>query len=811
MFSALKFAFRRLAKTPGFTFTALSTLAICLGANLTIFAVVDAIVVRSLPFPEAEKLVLLSNSYPKAGVERSGASITNYFDRRTALKSVTGLSLYQQSSITVGAVGAPHRVSIERVSPDFFKTLGVTLAKGAMFTDQELLYSTDSVAVITDGFWHSYFNADPNVVGRTFLNDGLATTVIGVLPKDFRFLSSDAEFYRPSSHDLPQRTPQARHNNNYEMIARLAPGATIASLQSEVDALNAQLFASDPYGEITKGVGYHTVVRALHAEHIRTVKPILVWLQWGVLLLLLIGCVNLVNLLLIRASGRAKEFAVRQALGARNGHIVGEVVAETALLAFGGCLYGMLLGVFGIDFLHTLGTDHLPLGANVRLDLRVGAAALVLTGFVVIALAAPVVTYVLRMKMATGLQVESRGSSSSRGAQRLRHIFIVAQVALAFVLLSGAGLLTMSLRRVLATSPGFTTSDLMAGMIALPWKNYQTPEARLAFLERLLPAVSAIPGVSSAAFTTNLPFGPLNSDSAVTLADRKPTPGEPLRAHYLAAVSSQYWKTMGIPLLQGRLLTDADTHNSAVVCVVDEAFAKIYWPKGTAIGHRISFGPAQTPESASTIVGVVGSVSQVELTDDKAHGAVYFPYGASGGAPFFALVLRSSLLPTETANAIRRTVSSLDPELPVDQLKVMQARIDDSLVARRSPTILAGIFAGAALLLAALGTYGVLSYAVAQRQTEIGVRIALGAQPAQIRRQFLLLGARLLGIGAVIGLVGSWAAGAAMQAVLFNSAGLHLETFLLTLVVMSTVAFSACFFPARRATRVDPALSIRAA
>ncbi|HEY9155428.1 MAG TPA: FtsX-like permease family protein, partial [Opitutaceae bacterium] len=655
----------------------------------------------------------------------------------------------------------------------------------------------------------SYFNGDPNVIGRTFLNDSLTTTVIGVLPRDFHFLSSDAEFLRPTSHAPADRGPQNLHNNNYTMIARLAPSATAENLQAEVDAFNAQQVSRDPFAAMVKTANYHTNVRPLHADHIRAVKPILLLLQCGVLFLLLIGCVNLVNLLLIRASHRTKEYAIRQALGARTEHIATEVLAETALLAIGGSLYGMLEGVLGIDFLHTLGTDRLPLGAQIHLDGRVAITALVIAVIVAVALAVPILSYVLRMKMAAGLQTESRSGTASRGAQRLRHFFIVAQVALAFVLLSSAGLLTISLHRVLSTSPGFETEKVMTGHISMPWKNYQTPEARAAFLNRLVPALKSIPGVTGVAYSNGLPFTSTN-DSAVSIQGRPLTPGEPIRAHFICAVSQDYWNVMGIPLLKGRLLSDNDSQAPAPVCVVDRAFADYYWPNGDAIGHQVFFGPPPDKNAKyTTIVGVVNSVTQRELTEGKAHGTVFLPY-ATNAIPFVYLVLRSALPSDTVAVSVRKTIMDLDPELPLNDWKVMQQRIDDSLIARRSPTILAAIFAGAALLLAALGTYGVLSYAVAQREAEIGVRIALGAQPAQIRWQFLALGMRLLAIGAVIGLVLAWIAGNAMHSVLFESTGFHIDIFLVTFFVMTLVSLAACVLPARRATKVDPSSSVRA-
>ena len=811
MINAFKLAFRRLAKTPGFTFTALTTLAICLGANLTIFAVVDAIVLRSLPFPEPDRLVLVENSYPGAGVDHAGASVANYFDRRDgALKSASSLSIYQPDTEIVGTAGSLRRVWNIRATPDILKTLGVTLAKGHMFTDRELEYGPDRVVILTDEFWKSYFNADPNVVGRTFLDDDFTMTVIGVLPPGFHLLSTKIDFIRPAAHGKAQRLPAARHNNDYVMIARLAPGATVQALQAEVDALNANQVGDDPYGPMIKTTNFHTTVRPLHEEHIRAVKPILLLLQCGVLFLLLIGCVNLVNLLLIRASHRAKEYAVRQALGARPQHLATEVLAETTLLALGGGIYGVVVSAIGIGFLHRLGTDRLPLGSHIHLDGRVAFAALVIVAVIAVAFAIPILVYVLRMRMAAGLQTESRSGTASRSAHRLRHVFIVIQLKLAFVLLSSAGLLTMSLHRVLSTSPGFETQKVMTSHISIPWKSYQTPEARLAFLERTISAIKAIPGIIDVAYVNGLPFAGFINDSAVALEGRPASPGEPIRAHFIASVSADYWKVMGIPLLQGRLLTDADDHTSAPVCVVDRAFANLYWPNGDAIGHRISFGPPPDKNTKfSTIVGIVNTAKQRELTESRDHGTVFMPY-LSNPIPFVYLVLRSNLPGEMTTASVRKAVAQIDPELLVDDWKIMQQRIDDSLVARRSPAILAAIFAAAALLLAALGTYGVLSYSVAQRETEIGVRIALGAQPAQIRWQFLSLGLRLLVIGAVLGFIGSWIAGKAMQSVLFESSGFHVDLFIATFFVMTIVSLAACLIPARRATKVDPASSVRA-
>ena len=808
MITNIRHALRSLARSPGFTATAIATLALCLGANLAIFAVVDAILVRSLPFPKPDRLVTVFNSYPTAGVERSATSLPNYYDRRNTIKAFASVAIYQESSNIVGGTGSPNRVPTARVSPDFFRTLNVPLKMGRTFTDDQLKYQTDQVAVLTDGFWRSHFNADPQVLGRTFLNDGISVTVIGVLPRDFSFLSSRAKFYRPASHAPEDLEPKNRHNNSWNMIARLTQGATLAEAQSQMDAFNAQQATDDPIAQIIKGAGYHSTVASLHDDHVRTIKPTLVLLQCGVFFLLLIGTVNLANLLLIRASSRTKELAVRQALGARRWHIAAEVIVEITLLALAGGLLGLLLGSFGIQLLSSLGADQLPLGTSIKFDARLAVASLVSALVVGLALAVPIIWFNLNAKLAPSLQAESRGGTASRAAQRLRHGFIIAQVALAFVLLSGATLLGLSLKHVLATPAGFNTEHILTGQISLPWKNYKDETSRHTFVERLLPAIRALPSITHVAITTGLPFTNNTSDNAVTVEGYTPKPGESLRAHYYSSVTPEYWAMMNIPLLRGRFLQDADSDSKAArVCVVDQAFADHYWPGANPIGHRLAYSPTFSEENAVTVVGVVASVKQNELAEVAGHGAAYFPNTDTYG---FSLLVRSSLPTAALVPMLKKAVLQLDPELPIDDLKPMQTRIDDSLVARRSPAILAGIFAAVALLLAAIGTYGVLAYAVNQRRREIGVRMALGALPQQVLTQFLGLGAKLLVIGIALGFLGAWAAGHAMQSLLFGVGAMHLGVLAATAGLMLTVVFFAIFLPSLRATRVNPIDALRA-
>jgi predicted permease len=379
---------------------------------------------------------------------------------------------------------------------------------------------------------------------------------------------------------------------------------------------------------------------------------------------------------------------------------------------------------------------------------------------------------------------------------------------MAFVLLSSASLLGLSLKRALETPTGFNVDNLVTGRIALPWKNYQTDDARLAFVERLLPAIRSLPGVTYAAISYDPPFTDGGADGAVQVEGYEPRPGEVTHGHYLSSVTAEYWSALGIPLLRGRFLEDADNHRSQRVCVVDQDFAKYYWGDGDPIGRRIAMGLQLNEELLTTIVGVVASVKQNTLEEPAGHGAVYFPYELFNSI-VFSLVVRTALPPASLAPSIEKAILQLDPGLPLDDVQTMQSRIDQSLVGRRSPAILAAIFAGSALLLAAIGTYGVLAYAVSQRRREIGVRMALGALPQQILTQFLELGTRLLLVGLGLGMLGAWAASRAMRSVLFSVDPLHAGVLAGTAAVMFIVVLLATMLPSRRAARVNPIEALR--
>lgn len=801
----LRYAGRLLRKTPGFTTTAVLTLALCLGANLAIFAVIDSALLRPLPFPEAGRLMTIFNTYPKAGVDRDGSSLTNYYERRGHIPAFSSLSIYAYGTAIVGGIGSMEREQITQVSPDFFTTVGTGPAFGRTFTESETTYQTNNVVILTDAYWRKHFNADPHVIGRQVRVDTLLKTVVGVLPPGFRFLSSEAQLYLPLASRLEDRAPSERHSggNVIQMIARLKPDATLPQAQSQIDAQNTALERDDPKAKMMADAGFRSLVVPLHADHVAAIRPTLLLLQAGVLTLLLIGTVNLANLLLIRANGRAKEAAVRQALGASRIYVFSEAIIETTLLSLAGGVLGLAVGAGGIGLLRALGADRLPLGAHLAFDARLAFAALIVSIVMGIVLALPIAWLNLRHR-GNALQLQSRGETTGRAAQTLRQSFVIAQTALAFVLLAGAGLLGLSLKRAMAVSPGFRSDHVLTGQISLVGKQYSASSAGLAFSERLVDELGHQPGMLSVGVVTNVPFSGHSGKSAATVVGHVVRSGEAPRGHYSYSVDGNYFQAMGFSLHAGRFITAEDSHRRERVCVVDEDFAHYYWPHTSPLGHRLFQGGQAGPDAeAFTVVGVVGSAKQAGLTDEAAQGAVYYPYIYRPDGRLF-VVARASLEPESIRLTLQRVVRQIDPELAVFDIRSMDERIADSLIARRSPALLAALFSGIALLLTAIGTYGVLSYAVSQRRREIGVRMALGARPDQIRGEFLSFAFRLFVCGAALGSIGAWLTGRAMQAVLFHVSGHSLATLAGAGAIMAMVSLLACLLPAYRAARTSP-------
>ncbi len=805
----LRYAARLLRKHPAFTATAVATVAITVGANLAIFAVVDAVLLRPLPFHEPDRLVAIYNTYPRAGVMDDGASVTNYYERRHAIAGLERVSLYRDGAAIVGETGATEREYLTRVTPEFFATLGVPFAIGRGFADADMDYGTTyragGVAVVTDAYWRDHLDADPHVLGRALRLDGERVEIVGVLPAGFRFLSSTRGIYLPLKSSPDERGPSARHaGSSSHMIARMRPGVTVAQVQAQLDAHNAIVERADPEAALIADTGFRSPVIPLRDVEVAAIRPTLVLLAGGVLVLLLIGAVNVTNLLLIRASSRGRELALRQAIGAHPRHVIAEVVTESLLLTCTGGLLGLGVGAAGIRLLRSLGASRLPLAADLGFDTRAALIALAASLVLGLAIAVPIAWCTLRSHAAGTLGADSRTTTANRAAQRLRHAFLVAEVALAFVLLVGSGLLALSLQRVSEVDPGFRPEQVLSGQIAMPWSSYPDDATRLTFMTRLLDGLAAQPGVVASGFSTNVPFSGNGIKAAVTVQGYVAPSGVAVHAVVPYGVRGDYFQAMGIPLIEGRLLSREDDRLDNRAIVVDQDFARFFFPRGTAIGHHLQMGTRPQPgDPVHTIVGIVGSVKQAGLASEEAPGAVYYLYDARFDNNVF-VVSRTTGDTDALGTALQRLTRQIDPELPVNNLSSMSSRVDRSLVTRRSPAVLATMFAGIAVLLTAIGMYGVLGYAVALRRREVGLRMALGARPSQIRNEFVAMAARLLMSGAAVGLAGALLTGYAMRALLYRVAPINVPILLAATIVLGAVCLAACLLPSHRASRIPP-------
>ncbi len=810
MFAEIRIAVRRLAKSPLFTATALGTLALCIGANLTIFAVVDALLIRPLPFTHADRLVTMFYVYPKLPSSSPGASLTNYYERKGKIPALSSIAAIDEIFSVVGEKGSTTIVPMGKVTPEFFGTLGVTPLIGRNFTEAETTYQTDHEAILSYEYWRAAYGADPGAIGRTIRMDGDAKKIVGVLPPHFRLPSFDAPVYMPFSSDEGERSVRSRHVTGRILIGRISEGSTLAAVQTQVDALDAALAPEFPDAKLVAEAGTHTVVTPLQAAYVDSVRPMLLLLQGAALVLLLIGCVNLVNLLLIRANNRSRELAIRQALGASRRQVVRDAMTETMTLTLAGAMLGLWAGYAGVSLLGRLGVDQLPLGAEIAFNGRLAVAALI--GAVVIGagVAVPISWFNLHGGLALALKSGTRGGTAGSGALRLRRAFIVAQIALAFVLLTGAGLLGISLKRAMAVSPGFVADHIITGQFNLTWNGYPQRDTLHNFFERLFEKTAELPGIGAVGATSALPVVGSGNGDVVTIPGYTPPRGETgILVHDQIGVAGDFFAAMGIPLVSGRFLRPVDATQMQMTCVVDETFARHYWPEGGAVGKEVYFG-TNPPSDAKyyTIVGVVGTVKQNGLTETEGRGTVYVPYSRVYFHQYY-LVARTSLAPEGVANTLVKAVRAADSEVPLTNLHPMQYLISDSLSTRRSPALMAGIFAASALLLATIGLYGVMAYTVAQRTREFGVRIALGAQKRNVLGLVLMEGARLAALGLGVGMGLSLILTRFMSSLLYDVEPNDPLAFAGVAAAITLVVGIACFLPAHRATTVDPLVALR--
>ena len=815
-FQDIRFASRLLFKDRAFAVTTLLTLALCIGANATIFAVVNSVLLRPLGVPEPDRLVLLYNSYPRAGVERASNGVPDYFDRRREVEAIEELALYNTAGLTIGIEGDPQRLRGMFATPSLLRMLRVRPIHGRIFTDAEGEEGADHKAVLTYAFWQQLYAGNAEAVGQQIRISGEQYEIVGILPKDFEFLDPEVRLWLPLSFSGEEKSDDSRHSNNWSMVGRLRLGATVMQAQQQIDALNARNMERFPhFKEILINAGFHTVATPLQSDLVRGVRTTLYLLWGGVLLVLLIGVVNITNLVLVRSSGRAKELATRHALGAGLARLTRQLLTETVLLTLAGGAIGIAIGLWGIEALVGLGLERLPRGNEVRMDGVVMAFTLGLALVVGVIVGVVPVLNLRQVNLSQAFREESRSGTAGRGARAMRRVLVAGQVGLAFMLLIGAGLLLTSFQRVLAINPGFEPSNVLTARVAAPGSRYPDDATLRTFANRFLEKVRAVPGVQQAGLTSNLPFGGDYSDSVILAEGYRMAPGESLISPFQIRVSPGYFESMGIKLRSGRVFNDSDTERSAGVIIVDERLARRFWPGQDPVGRRM-FKPDNAKDLANpgpearwfTVVGVVSEVRITGLieTEDRV-GAYYFP-AAQDPPRYLTLTVRTAGDPTALTPAIRRELAAIDRELPLYGVLTMDQRMSESLVDRRTPMMLAATFAGVALFLAAIGIYGVLAYQVSQRTREIGIRMALGSDARGIFRLVLSEGMLLLGVGLTLGLAGAFLVSRAMQSQLYGVGAMDPVVLSAVAGVLAMVALAACTVPARRAARIDPVVAL---
>ena len=811
-----RYAIRVLLKDRAFTITALLTLALCIGANAAIFAVVNSVVLRPLPFPGPDRLVYIFNSYPKAGVARASTGVPDYYDRLRETDVFEELALYQERGVTVGSEGNVERLSGMAVRPSLFRMLRATPARGRAFTEEEAEPGADRKVILSQALWERLFGGRDSAIGQDLRINGTPYQIVGVMPDDFSFMSSDVELWIPLAFTAEQRSDDARHNNSWTMVGRLKPGASVEQAQQQIDALNVRNLDRFPdLKEILLNAGFHTVVRSLQEDVVAPVRSTLYLLWGGVLFVLAIGAVNITNLVLIRSTARMRELATRHALGAGFARITRQLLTETVVLTLIGGALGAAIGYWGLTVLTGVGLDALPRSAEIRMDRTVLGFTMALALGVGLLVGLVPILNLRHLNLSQAFREEGRSGTSSRSARAVRRLLVASQVAFAFMLLIGAGLLLASFERVLAIQPGFEPQALLTARVSPPSVRYpEQPQVR-AFADRFLQAVRALPGVEAAGVTSNLPFGGDFSDSVIMAEGYQMTPGESIISPYQVTVTPGYMEALKVPLRSGRLFNDGDTPTSQRVVIVDETLARKFWPGQNPIGRRM-FKP-DNPEDLTkpgpktrwiTVVGVVGETKMAGLvTSDTRLGTYYFPL-PQDDLRTMTLAIRTKGDPLAVTSAVRQALASIDPELPLYSVKTMDDRIGESLSDRRTPMMLAAMFALVALFLAAMGLYGVLAYQVAQRRKEIGIRMALGSEPRGIFTLVLREGITLLAAGLVVGLGGAFAIRRAMESQLYGVSAMDPLVLAGVAGVLGSVAVAACAIPARRASRIDPTAAL---
>ena len=807
----LRYAARTLMARPGFSAAVVLTLALGIGANALVFSLIDAIYLKPLPYRDDAALVDLSNRYARSGPQRAGVSIPDYLDRRAGVPALADSALYTGASLNLSTESGPQRLQALRATPSLFSTLGASAVLGRTFSDDEAQAGNDKVVVLGNALWRNGFNADPNIVGRDLRIDGENRRVIGVMADGFAFPNRDFQLYVPFAFSDAQKQDLERGREFSGSVGRLAPGADLAQVKVQCDAIiRRNIERIGALGE--DGAGFRNFIESsgftVAVQPLRTIlagehAEVLLLLQAAVALVLLIVCANTANLLLARYSARRKELSVRAALGAGRLRIARQLLIETMLLALLGAALGLLLAVAGARIVADSGL--VPNWVEVSLDLRMIGFAFGLSMLAVVLFGVVPVWSAIGSPSQQALRDSGRLGSGGRGANRMRKALVVVQLALAVTLLAGSGLLLRSFSKVLNESPGFDSGGLLTAALSLPATRYADGQAQTRGFGRILDAVRGLPGVETVALASALPFDGYTGGASYRIVGRDET-GTPPHGHVLN-IDPDYFKTMRIPLLRGRVFSRSDWDNAAKVVIIDEAFERKQFPAGDAIGSQLDMGRPSAPDPY-TIVGVVGSAKYADLAIGNREETYYFNF-ADSPTDSAMLTVRSTIPPAALVEPLRDAIRAIDADLPLFDVKTMQERIDLSLAGRRVPMQLISVFAAMALLLAGIGIYGVLAFAVAQRSGEFGVRMAVGASNGQIRRHVLKDGANLIATGIGFGVIGAIALGFVLRSQLFGVGSVDPPSLFGVICVLGATAFLACWLPARRAAATDPMVALR--
>ncbi|MCA1577511.1 MAG: ABC transporter permease [Acidobacteria bacterium] len=794
----LRFAVRALLKRPGFTVIALLTLALGIGANTAIFSLVNAVVLRPLPFPEPDRLVWVFGNIRNGG-NRASVAPADFRDYRNQNKAfeqfAASHSIPLAATLTGG--GEPERLRASVVTGNYFQAYGVAPVLGRAFSVENEKTGNDQVTVLSYALWQRRFGADPSIVNKKIVLNGKACEVIGVMGEDVSF-PQVADLWVPINFDSNPEEYNSRFAHFLRPIGRLKPGVSLAQAQADTDVLAAQMEQQFP----DSNTGWSLRLVSLREQLVGGSRTTVFILFGAVAFVLLIACANVANLLLVRAAARQREIALRAALGASRLRIMRQMITESLLLAMCGGALGTLFAMWGVNLLVTLSENSIPPTVQVKIDGTVLAFTLlvsVVTG-VLFGLAPAFRT--AKVNLIDSLKEGSRGEGHSALRSGTRSALVIFESAVAVMLLIGAGLLIRSLVALQNVNPGFDANNVLTMRIDLPRQKYDTAEKAGNFFKELETRVGGLPGVESAGLVTELPLSGQPNDIPFLVEGRPPVAANERPNADFRRVNQNYFSAMRIPLLRGRNFTDQEATRHDKVVVVSQQLVDTFFPNEEALGKRLITGPVSEPYE---IVGIVGDLRHRSL-EGAPYPAMYFPWRRNGG---MNLVVRTTGEPLSIAGAVRNEVRSIDPDQPIAAVKPMTEWVDSSVSEERYRTTLFGLFAALAMILAATGIYGVMSYTVAQRTHEIGVRMALGARRMDVLKLVVRQGMVLTAIGVALGLLGAFALTQVMESLLFGVTTRDPMTFGVVAALLLAVAFIACFVPARRATKVDPLVALR--